>query len=232
MGCAERWHSQGSGPRSCSRMESTSWMEPVSTSRCPVSSCGARRGSGPASSSGAAVWTSAWRRSQSAHSTNVTVADLTISHVGFHGIHVRGGEATSGVVIHHVHILDTGQQLIKVSTSAGTGLPATAWWRVPFSSIRTMPPAITPTAWTCTTVRRWVVRDSVLRRIRGPAPRLASRPAILFWNGVARHGRRAQLRWSTATAGSRWGSQQTRGERPRTIRPPGGASSAVMQSAT
>ena len=49
----------------------------------------------------------------------VTLADLTISQVGYHGIHVRGGDGTSGVVIHHVHILDTGQQLIKGSKATG-----------------------------------------------------------------------------------------------------------------
>src|SRR5438105_525682 len=46
---------------------------------------------------------------------NVTIADLTAGYVGQHAIQVRGERGASGVTIRNVHLIDTGQQLLKGS---------------------------------------------------------------------------------------------------------------------
>ncbi len=127
--------------------------------------------------------------------SNVTVADLTISQVGHHGIQVRGENGGTYVTIHHVHIVDTGQQLIK-----GTGPPGTQPTRglVACSTLEYTDTA--PSDYTngidVLNGEHWVVRiDNVLRRIRGPKARGLSRtrtghPVL---GGLARYARRAQL---------------------------------------
>ena len=114
----------------------------------------------------------------------VTVADLTISQVGFHGIQVRGESGASGVVIHRVHILDTGQQLIKGSKAEGSkpcrdGLVACSTLEYTDSA-----PSDYTNGVDIINGERWVVRDNILRRIRGPrAGGYRSGPTILFWGG-------------------------------------------------
>jgi hypothetical protein len=114
---------------------------------------------------------------------HVTIADLTISQVGFHGIQVRGEKGASDVVIHHVHILDTGQQLIK-----GTGPPGTPPTRglVACSTLEYTDHA--PSDYTngvdVLNGDGWVVRDNVFRRIRGPREQgWRAGPTVLFWGG-------------------------------------------------
>jgi hypothetical protein len=55
------------------------------------------------------------------NASNVTIADLTIERAVQHPIHVVGGDAadTTDVVIHDVHIVDGGQQFVKVNANAG-----------------------------------------------------------------------------------------------------------------
>jgi hypothetical protein len=113
-----------------------------------------------------------------------TLADLTISQVGFHGIQVRGETGASGVRIHHVHIRDTGQQLIKESTAPGS--KACRDGLVACSTLEYTDTA--PSDYTngvdIINGERWVVRDNLLRRIRGPRARgYSAGPAILFWGG-------------------------------------------------
>jgi hypothetical protein len=114
----------------------------------------------------------------------VTIADVTVSQVGFHGIQVRGESGASGVVIHHVHIRDTGQQLIKGS-AAKRGEPCrdglVACSRLEYTESA-------PNDYTngvdVLNGEHWVVRDNVLRRIRGPrSGGYRAGPAILFWGG-------------------------------------------------
>jgi hypothetical protein len=114
----------------------------------------------------------------------VTLADLTISQVGFHGIQVRGERDASVVVIHHVHIVDVGQQLIKGSTTSGSkpcrdGLVACSTLEYTESA-----PSDYTNGVDVLNGERWVVRDNILRRIRGPrAQGYRAGPAILFWGG-------------------------------------------------
>jgi hypothetical protein len=115
---------------------------------------------------------------------DVTISDLTISQVGFHGIHVRGGAGTSGLVIHHVHILDVGQQLIKGSTAAGDDLCRNGLVACSTLEYTESAPSDYTNGIDVHNGAGWVVRDNVLRRIRGPRKQgYRAGPTILFWNG-------------------------------------------------
>jgi hypothetical protein len=54
--------------------------------------------------------------------SDTTIADLTLRRAYYHPIHITGtaaGAAISGVVIHNVHVVDPGEQAIKVNPFAG-----------------------------------------------------------------------------------------------------------------
>ncbi len=113
---------------------------------------------------------------------DITISDLTIGYVGFHGIQVRGERGASRVMIHNVRIVDTGQQLIKGSTDGGAlhadeGVVACSTLEYSDHAPGNYTNAIDVLAG-----NNWTVRDNTIRRIRGLAQeRGASGPAILFW---------------------------------------------------
>jgi hypothetical protein len=113
---------------------------------------------------------------------NITIADLTIGYVGFHGIQVRGERGASLVMIHNVRIVDTGQQLIKGSTDGGAlhadeGVVACSTLEYGDHA-----PGNYTNGVDVIGGNNWVVRDNTIRRIRGVAAEgWASGPAILFW---------------------------------------------------
>jgi len=118
------------------------------------------------------------------NASRVSLADLTISQVGYHGIHVRGGEGTSGVVIHRVHILDIGQQLIKGSTARGDKPCRNGLVACSVLEYSDHAPSDYTNGVDVHNAEGWVVRDNTLRRIRGPrAQSFRAGPAILFWGG-------------------------------------------------
>ena len=52
----------------------------------------------------------------SIQASNTTIADLTLQRAYYHAIHVSGpGTPISGVLIHNVHIIDPGEQAVKVN---------------------------------------------------------------------------------------------------------------------
>jgi hypothetical protein len=120
----------------------------------------------------------------SVRAARVTIADLSISQVGFHGIQVRGETGASGVAIHHVHIRDTGQQLVKGSTAPDSkpcrdGLVACSVLEYTDSA-----PSDYTDGVDVLNGQGWVVRDNVVRQIRGPSTEgHRAGPAILFWGG-------------------------------------------------
>jgi hypothetical protein len=117
----------------------------------------------------------------------VTLADLTIGQVGFHGVQVRGESGAHDVVIHHVHILDTGQQLVKGSFIPGSepcrnGLVACSTLEYTESA-----PSDYTNGVDVLNGAGWTVRDNIFRRIRGPRGQgFRAGPTILFW-GASRH---------------------------------------------
>jgi hypothetical protein len=113
---------------------------------------------------------------------DVVIADLTVGFVGYHGIQVRGESGASRVVLHNVHVLDTGQQLVKGSVSSGPdhaddGLVACSLFEYTDHA-----PSDYTNGVDILAGRGWTVRDNRFERIRGPASgRWAAGPAVLFW---------------------------------------------------
>ncbi len=61
----------------------------------------------------------------SIYASDIVIADLTLMRAYDHPIHISGlGAAVSGILIHNVHIIDPGQQGIKINPDA-TGLGVT-----------------------------------------------------------------------------------------------------------
>jgi hypothetical protein len=121
----------------------------------------------------------------SVSAADITLADLTIGWVRYHAVQVRGERAASRVTLHNVHLLDTGQQLLKGSTArnnvhADDGLVACSLIEYSDSAPSDYTNGVDVLAG-----RGWTVRDNVLRQIRGPGKGSAG-PAILFWVGSER----------------------------------------------
>jgi hypothetical protein len=113
---------------------------------------------------------------------DVVIADLTVGFVGYHGIQVRGERGASRVVLHNVHVVDTGQQLVKGSVSqdrvyADDGLVACSLFEYTDHAPSSYTNGVDILAG-----RGWTVRDNRFERIRGPASeRWAAGAAVLFW---------------------------------------------------
>ena len=116
--------------------------------------------------------------------SDVVVADLTVGSVGFHGVQVRGEVGVSDIVVHNIHIVDTGQQLLKGSTGptgkiSERGLVACSV----FSYTDTAPSDYTNGV-DVLNAKNWVVRDNYFHKIRGPRDSgYVCGPALLFWVG-------------------------------------------------
>ena len=110
-----------------------------------------------------------------------TVADVTLSKPRFHNIQVRGERGIAGTRIYNVHMLDAGQQFVKVSAGDGTkgkfaddGLVACSLIEYTTYAQGSYTNGVDILAG-----KGWIIRDNVFRRIRsqaGPAG-----PAILVW---------------------------------------------------
>ena len=120
----------------------------------------------------------------SVSAANVTVADLTIRDVGNHAIQVRGERGASGFTLHNARVIDTGEQLVKVSVSnnglyADNGLIACSDFSYTVSAPSDYTNGIDVLAG-----KGWVIRDNRFSRIRGPeAQGWRSGPTILVWKG-------------------------------------------------
>ncbi len=115
---------------------------------------------------------------------DVTIANLTVTEVGYHGVQVRGERGASGAKIHNIHVIDVGQQLIKGSASDDSppchdGLVSCSILEYTDSAPSDYTNGIDVlNGW------NWTVRNNILRRIRGPqSQNYRAGPAILFWRG-------------------------------------------------
>jgi hypothetical protein len=112
----------------------------------------------------------------------VTVSDITIGEVGYHGVQVRGERGASDLTLHNVRIVNTGQQLVKGSVAnngrgADRGLVACSRFEYTDHAPSDYTNGVDVLAG-----EDWVVRDNRFHRIRGPeSGRWAAGPAILFW---------------------------------------------------
>ncbi|MBN2062936.1 MAG: right-handed parallel beta-helix repeat-containing protein [Deltaproteobacteria bacterium] len=114
---------------------------------------------------------------------NFTAADLTIGGVKYHGIQIHGENNADGPLIHNLRILDTGQQMIKVSHNSKTGTGAdkgiVEWCSFEYSA------GVGPDYYIggidAHHAGDWVVRNNHFQGIRSPEKALAEY-AIHFWS--------------------------------------------------
>jgi hypothetical protein len=115
----------------------------------------------------------------------VVVADLTIRDVGFHAVQVRGERGASGFTLHNARLLDTGQQLLKVSVSEGRAYADDGLVACSDFSYTTSAPSDYTNGADLLATRGWVIRDNHFARIRGPESQgWRSGPAILVWKAA------------------------------------------------
>ncbi len=114
----------------------------------------------------------------------VTIADLSIGMVKFHGIQVRGEREADDVQIHNVRVVDTGQQLIKGSMSEQGRGPHSGQLACSLLEYSTSAPSDYTNGIDVLGGRGWTVRGNTFRRVRGPQEGgWKSGPTILFWGG-------------------------------------------------
>ncbi len=105
---------------------------------------------------------------------DVIIADLTIRNANDHGVSIQGRDRP---VLYNLHVVDIGDQLIKVNPSGSEdGLLACS--RLEYTT--TAPDEYT-NGISAHDAHRWVVRDNQWYRIRTPGD--AAVPTILFWSG-------------------------------------------------
>jgi hypothetical protein len=126
------------------------------------------------------------------NASDVTVAHLTVMRAVYHPIHVTGGPDgdTSGVVLHDLHVVDGGEQFVKINTSGATPNTYTDDGVVSCSLFEMTDAGrleVVPEPGGCYTggidghqARGWVVRDNTFTGIHCENGSLAEH-AIHFW---------------------------------------------------
>jgi len=124
--------------------------------------------------------------------SDVTLAHFTVMRAVHHPVHVTGGASadTTGVVLHDLHIVDGGEQFVKINTSGATPNTYTDAGVVSCSLFELTDagrPEVVPDPGGCYTggidghqARGWLVRDNVFRGIHCENGSLAEH-AIHFW---------------------------------------------------
>ena len=109
---------------------------------------------------------------------DVTIANLTIRNAKDHGVSIQGADRP---VLYNLHILDIGDQLVKVNPAGdGSEDGVLACSRLEYT---TSAPDNYTNGISAHNAHRWVVRDNTWRRIRTPTNDPV--PTILFWSGSA-----------------------------------------------
>jgi hypothetical protein len=112
----------------------------------------------------------------------VTIAGVTIRDVGFHAIQVRGEAGASRFTLHHARLLDTGQQLLKVSLADNGKFADDGTVACSDLSYSDHAPSDYTNGIDALGVKGWTIRNNRLSRIRGPqSGNWGSGPAILIW---------------------------------------------------
>jgi hypothetical protein len=112
---------------------------------------------------------------------NLLVADMTIRDFYYHNIQIQGEQDAQAVHLYNLHLVDSGEQQVKVSTAGPPGpyaddgivecclIEYTDRARDDYTNgVDVLAGA------------NWIVRDNVFRRIRAPLTQLAG-PTVLMW---------------------------------------------------
>lgn len=113
---------------------------------------------------------------------NFTVADMTLGEVRNHGIQIHGELDADSPLIHNVRIINTGEQMLKVSGSSGSVKSdnGIVEWSV-FEYTAGVGPRYYIGGIDAHQAQNWIVRNNVFKGIRSPSGALAEH-AIHFWS--------------------------------------------------
>lgn len=116
--------------------------------------------------------------------SDICIADLTLGWVPYHGIQIHGEVGATRPRMHNLHILDCGEQLIKISVGPGPVAEKKYSDEGELVGSRLEYTNHAPSWYTngidVLAGKDWVVRENKFFRIRGPEGQ-ASGPAILLW---------------------------------------------------
>jgi len=116
--------------------------------------------------------------------TDVTIADMTLEDVYYHLVQVHGEQGATRPSLYNLHLLDAGEQFVKVSTDGTSGLYSddglVACSTIEYTSY---PPSDYTNGVDVLAGAGWVIRDNVFRNIRSPDQSLAG-PAVLMWKNT------------------------------------------------
>jgi len=114
--------------------------------------------------------------------SEVCIADLTLGEFGHHGIQVKGEFGIQDCVMHNLRVYDCGQQLLKGSVGKNKKYADDCTVACSEFEYTDSAPSDYTNGVDVLAGKGWIVRDNVLRRIRGPkSGGHACGPAILFW---------------------------------------------------
>ena len=118
------------------------------------------------------------------YASDIVIADMTLGEVPYHGIQIHGENGAMRPVMHNLHILNCGEQLIKVSAGIEPVKERkySDGGRLVCSLLEYTKHA--PSGYTngidVLAGKDWIVRDNEFVGIRGPEGELCG-PTILFW---------------------------------------------------
>ncbi len=117
--------------------------------------------------------------------SGVTVADLTLGWVYYHGIQVHGENNADDILVHNVRFVNTNEQMLKVSASPSSDVSSdrgTVRCSL-FEYTAEIGPQFYIGGIDCHKGIGWNVHDNVFKHIRSPESRLAEH-AIHFWSNA------------------------------------------------
>lgn len=112
---------------------------------------------------------------------HITIADLTIRDFYFHSIIFNAG--AEAPVIHNVHLIDAGQQIIKVNPDGQGGGVDRGVLEYSLLEFTTAARDDYPKGIDVQGADGWVIRHNLFRNIVGPGGIMAG-PSILAWRGT------------------------------------------------
>ncbi len=114
-----------------------------------------------------------------------TAADLTVTLVRNHGIQIAGEQDADSPLIHNVHFVNIGEQMLKISFRPGSAIGSDngiVEWSL-FEYTAGVGPQYYIGGIDGHQTNRWIIRNNTFRNIRSPESRLAEH-AIHFWSNA------------------------------------------------
>ncbi len=118
--------------------------------------------------------------------SGITIADLSITEMTYHGIQIRGESDVSNVLIHNVKILNCGERYIKGSTATGhisSNVTIEYCWLEQTTALSGHADNDYIGGIDAIGIDNWQIRDCVIKNIRGATG--GGRGGVFLWGGAA-----------------------------------------------